>query len=356
MGLPRSKQQLHALAAELGFELTPLHRNFGAQVSGVDLTKDLDDSTKGFLLAAMAEYDMLLFRGRALHPRDQERLLTVFPHDEAALKEQRFCNQFFSDRVPGCPLITVRFHDGGKGEKLVDHYGVNIEAKEPPADYSKFKPFYGSMLWHQDMSDSPTPPEISSIYMVEVPDKGGETVFASAVTAYSNLSAEEKERVRKLRTVNTRAAAFINLDMSEDGLERLDDMEEAISKAKEAGTFKEQPRNPFVIKDPATGKESILIYIQGLRNFEGMGRKESVALVRRILEPATAESEVYVVDWQPHDFAVWANRRMLHSGTPGKHYLGLSRRLYHLAFLDSKAPLVPADESLASEDATSPES
>ncbi|KAK9811604.1 hypothetical protein WJX72_006810 [[Myrmecia] bisecta] len=339
-----SREKLLSRAAELKVEFVPLHRNFGAEVLGVNLTKEQDEATKVLLIAAMQEYDTLLFRGQELHPRDEERFLTIFPHDEDALRDRRFCNAIFKERIPDHPLIVVRAH----GAKLDNHFGLTIEGDPPNTDYRSVQPFYDSMLWHQDKSDDLTPPEISSMYMIQVPSKGGLTVFASAVTAYSNLPIAERQRVRKLRTINARVATYVGgMDISEDGIRRLDDIEASIAKAKEKGVWEEQQPNPFVVVDPATGKESILFGLQTLYTFEGMDRKATDELLTSILARATAESEVYQLEWRPHDFAVWANRRIMHSSTPRKHYLGKSLRLYHLVFLDSTAPLVPADESLA---------
>ena len=45
------------------------------------------------------------------------------------------------------------------------------------------------------------------------------------------------------------------------------------------------------------------------------------------LQAACAESEVYSLRWQPNDFAVWANRRLIHTTTPAKHYDGVYRVL-----------------------------
>ena len=63
-------------------ELEPLHADFGAIVHGLDLTKPLDEDQKELLVAAMHQYDALLFRDQQLSPADQERLLLSFPHDE----------------------------------------------------------------------------------------------------------------------------------------------------------------------------------------------------------------------------------------------------------------------------------
>lgn len=68
-------------AAELGIQLTPIHRNFGLQVGGLDLTQPLSNDQQALLLNAWRWHDLLLFRGVEISPADEERLLQYFPND-----------------------------------------------------------------------------------------------------------------------------------------------------------------------------------------------------------------------------------------------------------------------------------
>ena len=58
---------------------------------------------------AFWQYDMLLFRGRPLAPKDEVGFLTMFPHDEEAVAAGRHCNGIMANRVPDFPLLAVRF-------------------------------------------------------------------------------------------------------------------------------------------------------------------------------------------------------------------------------------------------------
>lgn len=68
-------------AARLGIQLMPVHKNFGLQVSGLDLTHPLSDEQQALLLDAWRWHDLLLFRGQDIAPADEQRLLQYFPHD-----------------------------------------------------------------------------------------------------------------------------------------------------------------------------------------------------------------------------------------------------------------------------------
>ena len=51
--------------------VTPLHPAFGAEISGVDLTRPLDDATFERIAVAFDDYSVLVFRGQALSDEQQ---------------------------------------------------------------------------------------------------------------------------------------------------------------------------------------------------------------------------------------------------------------------------------------------
>ena len=42
-----------------------------------------------------------------MEPAEETGFLLSFPHDESAIAEERFCNGFFPERVPGHPMLAV---------------------------------------------------------------------------------------------------------------------------------------------------------------------------------------------------------------------------------------------------------
>lgn len=75
-----------------------------------------------------------------------------------------------------------------------------------------------------------------------------------------------------------------------------------------------------------------------------MSRPDSLDLLEKVMSQGTADSEVYKHKWQPNDYAVWANRRLIHTASPGKSYTQTKdqMRLFHLVFLDSDQPILAA--------------
>lgn len=72
-----------------------------------------------------------------------------------------------------CIQLAVRGHN----VTLKEHEGVKEEALKKCQLGGN--PFDESRLWHMDMSDLPTPCEVSAMYMVHPAEDGGDdTIFA----------------------------------------------------------------------------------------------------------------------------------------------------------------------------------
>ena len=101
------------------------------------------------------------------------------------------------------------------------------------------------------------------------------------------------------------------------------------------------------VQDPDNSTPAILISAQRMYHFEGMSRADSLDLLERVLTQGTADSMIYRHKWQPHDFAVWANRRLIHTASPAKGFSMTKdkMRMYHLVFLDSNKPILAAAEA-----------
>lgn len=69
------------MARDVGVKLTPLHHTFGVEIEGLDLSRPLSGDQKSLVNSAMDTHDAILFRGQALTPADEERLLLTLPHD-----------------------------------------------------------------------------------------------------------------------------------------------------------------------------------------------------------------------------------------------------------------------------------
>ena len=128
----------------------------GADIGGVDLAQPLAD-------AAFAQIE------RALHDH-----LVIFLHDQSLTPEQHLAFTRRFGPISRSPYV-----------KHMDEY-PDIIAVLKEADERKISTFGNA--WHSDFSFLEEPPLGSLLYAREVPDHGGDTLFANMYSAYEALS------------------------------------------------------------------------------------------------------------------------------------------------------------------------
>jgi len=102
-----------------------------------------------------------------------------------------------------------------------------------------------------------------------------------------------------------------------------------------------------LLQDPDNSKPAILISAQRIHHFEGMSRPDSLDLLEEVLTHGTSDDIIYKHEWQPNDFAIWANRRLIHTASPAKGFSHSKDKMwmYHLVFLDTNKPILSAADS-----------
>ena len=126
----------------------------GAEISGVDLSRDLADDMISAIRQALLDHQVIFFRDQVLTP------------DQQSAFGRRFG-----------PLNIHPYVAG-----MADHPEVMEIIKEPQDRIN----FGGG--WHSDMSFLERPAIGSILYAVETPDVGGDTLFASQAAAFDALS------------------------------------------------------------------------------------------------------------------------------------------------------------------------
>ncbi len=126
-------------------QVKPVSGALGAEVTGVDLSRPLDDDTFAGIHAAFLEHLVLFFPDQHLGP-------------EALIAFGRRFGEL--DIHPFLP-------------NLEDHPEIVLLQKKETADTNV------GNGWHSDMSFLETPPVGSILYALTVPPYGGDTLFAN---------------------------------------------------------------------------------------------------------------------------------------------------------------------------------
>ena len=155
--------------------VTPAHPLFAAEVSGVDLTRPLDDATFGRIAQAFDEYSVLRL------PRRRRST------DETADGLQRALR----------PARDHRAHPGEEdrlGAHMVDPRTWTRTASSWPGATGGCSTSRGNQLWHTDSSFKPVPAHSSALSGRVVPPEGGDTEFVSMRVAYDALPEDLRRR------------------------------------------------------------------------------------------------------------------------------------------------------------------
>ncbi len=245
-------------------DITPVAGALGAEVSGVDLSEELDDATFDDIHQAMLDHCVLFFRGQSITPGQQ---LAFAKH---------WGDIHLHPHIPGLPDIPEVF------EIVKDKDDVHTLGGE----------------WHTDQMFTPTPVKVTMLYAKQVPPQGGDTIFANAYLAYDALSDGMKAMLADLRTVNgynkkkSRAAAM-----------------QVTDEETEADTA----THPLIRTHAETGRKALYISYAGItKSIEGMTDAESKPLLDYLRDHATRPEFTCRFRWEEDSLALWDNRCVRH--------------------------------------------
>jgi taurine dioxygenase len=136
------------------------------------------------------------------------------------------------------------------------------------------------------------------LYALEVPSKGGNTLFASTYRAYETLPRELKERIAGRE-------ALFTYDAYGNPYKR------------KALDISKVPHftHPMVIAHPATGRPALFVNRLMTDSIVGMSREESEPLLSQLFDHLERRENVYEHVWRVGDVVIWDNLSTVHART-----------------------------------------
>jgi taurine dioxygenase len=272
----------------------PIAGALGAEITGVDLSKDLGDAAVAEIRRIWLEHLVIFFRDQDLPPA---RFLA-------------FARRF------GEP-IEYPFVKG------LDEFPVII----PVLKLEHEKINFGG-IWHSDTTYLDVPPMASMLVAREVPSAGGDTEFANMYLAYETLSSGMRRLLDGLVAVNSSAAA----DVSRTREDRIKDSARADAKKEYVAA------HPAVRVHPETGRRALYVNVAHTVRFEGMTEEESAPILKFLYAHQTRPELTCRFHWRPGSLAFWDNRCAQHNAI--NDYQG-HRRLLHRITLAGDKPKGP---------------
>ena len=241
----------------------PASGTLGAEISGVDLSRQLDDDVFAEIRQAFLEHLVIFFRDQTIDPAHHvaftERFGAIEPH----------------------PL--------GSRHGLDEHPAVMVLENRPGKLGAR------NDFWHSDISFAERPPALSILHSIEAPEGRADTMFCNMYTAYEELSG-------RLRTVL-------------DSLDAAHNAEEVINEVPSRTQVRDVPPDvvhPVVRTHPESGRRALYVNPYFTSHFEGMTREESQPLLDYLYARATRHENIYRHKWQVGDVLMWDNRCAMH--------------------------------------------
>lgn len=268
----------------MSVEIRPLSPAVGAEILGVDIGGSLSNAEVDAIARAHGDYGVVFFRDQNLTPEQHIAFARRFGDINV--------NRFFKP-VANHPLIA--------------------EVRKEPDQQTNIG---GS--WHTDHSYDAAPAMGSILYALEVPDVGGDTLFASMYRAYETLSDGMKELLSGLDAVHSSRHVF--------GESRRQDNPDVADRLGNPHLATQDAIHPVVISHPGTGRKALYVNPGFTVRFDAWSEEESAPLLDYLYRHASQPENTCRFSWERGSVAFWDNRACWHYAINDYHG---QRRLMH---------------------------
>ena len=265
----------------------------GAIISGIDLNATLNDEAQQGLQAALVEHQVLFLRQQFLQA-----------------EQQRDVAKLFGD-LHIHPIYPA--HERVAEVMVLDSHKQDLRDNE---------------LWHTDVTFIQTPPLGCVLSAQQVPEFGGDTLWASSTAAYAALSKPMQALLEGLSASHDIRKSFPATRFA------LTDADAArFEKAKQ-----DHPpvSHPVVRTHPVSGKKGLFVSEGFTTHINELTETESDALLRFLFAHATHPNFQVRWHWQAGDVAIWDNRATQHFAN---FDYGTAHRIMHRATVLGDKPV-----------------
>ena len=227
----------------------------GAEISGLSLRDPLSAKERGELQALLLKHKVIFFRDQPL-TRDEHLAFAV---------------QFGE--------LYAHPSGGVDGHRIIQP--ISAEALK--------KAKYRENHWHTDTSWRINPSFGAVLRAVNVPEFGGDTIWASGSAIYQGFSDALKARIDRLYVIH--------------------DFQDALARSGETYPL---VAHPIVRTHPETGEDIFWVNFSLKPRIVDLDRAESDALLAELYHEVKKPEHHVRFSWRPNSIALWDNRAALH--------------------------------------------
>ncbi|WP_444920173.1 TauD/TfdA dioxygenase family protein [Microbulbifer sp. CnH-101-G] len=251
--------------------------NFGIEFSAKEISEfDLD--TKQTLKNLWHEHELLVVRDMDLDTQAFVRFCSLF----GELQQNYF---FFQGHSEGYPQVAKIIKEPGEKKNT-------------------------GGIWHHDQGYYSNPVKGIALYGIDIPPRGGDTLFTSSTLAYESLSTVMQQLVGSLNVIHT-TELMLKKQPLKKSIEGKDGDESGIERALKLMPL-ESAIHPAVCKNPVTGKPFLYVNRTTTSQFEGMTCDESMGLLNYLFHHIEKPEFNCRVQWRPGTLVIWNNHQVLH--------------------------------------------
>jgi len=251
-------------------QVSPLAEGFAARITGVDLSKSLDDDLFAEIRSLWMEHRIVVFPDQTLDDDTlvafAERFGRLFVHAQTSLLSKKRKEVMELSNLPEAERKTT--HD---------------------------------LDWHTDQTYTPQPVFGTMLYGLVAPTEGGETLIADLAGAYASLPETLGDRVEGVSAVYSAEPRpkVRETPLNEDEKQRIPDC-----------------THPLVRTHPYLGRKALYLSPLHMKTIGDLSEDDSLDLIRELTAHATQPAHVYRHRWAVGDLIMWDNTSVMHRRTP----------------------------------------
>jgi taurine dioxygenase len=277
--------------------VTPQPSGFGAEITGLDLTRPLPDDVLAEVKAAWARHGVV-----------------AFPDQPMSL-----------DALEAFTLQMGGFGHDPYIKPMAGHPNVLELRREPDEKATNF-----GAGWHSDWSFQATPPAATLLHSKVIPPVGGDTLYVDAARAYEALSPTMQAMLAPLRAIHSARQSYGTKGVFSKDTEKRT-MQIIVSEEADASLT-----HPLVRTHPVTGRKALFVSPVYTVGIEDLTPEEAKAILGFLFAHLTQDPFIYRHKWREQMLLMWDNRCTMHFAEGG--YDG-HLRLMHRTTVAGEVPV-----------------
>jgi taurine dioxygenase len=253
----------------MSLDIIPLSSALGAQISGVDLSRDLNTAQRDAIEQALLKHQVLFFREQPITPQQQTRFAAQFG--------DLHVHPIYPN-VPEQPEIMV-----------LDTALTDVR---------------DNAIWHTDVTFLPTPAMGAVLSAKQLPAYGGDTLWASGIAAFEALSRPLQILLDGLTATHDFTRSF--------PVERFGSTAQDLARWEETRRRNPPLSHPVIRTHPVSGRKALFVNDGFTSRINELEPAESEAILKLLFAHATRPEFTIRWRWQENDVAMWDNRVTQH--------------------------------------------